>query len=627
MNPASDPSIPKYLQRTTEDFYSDDVDVRMKFRMFTSIVSEHIRQALAEFEAKLTTGYGGHCLLWVGGSQAWHTWVESFPDLAPTRLEASAVTPGNWDVFIVCDSEEVRNKVACMVCSLMQKVRAMLYEMFESFSDPGYSAKDVWIGINCHKDGKQCTLKDEVGGVLFGGIVEMLQVKNKRPDKVFPYKEKEIVYVEIATVTNLDLAAFAREYTVRVDGLNFLQGYGLLTMSKYIPTQSRRHKGFDVDFYREMLAERIANLSHTTLEKIWNVVYDKYNAIIAPSSAHRKKVLNTIIERLVETLSASQMKVWETEFAAGMINVLRPTINRAIIAMTQQVRQATENRGQMFLVGGDAMRRYDVDISTTADIDTKVYILKDDFRRYKDVVHKRLQIELQKLAVYLMNTKPESSSPHRFQHGRVSADVISFVDKNTSLQFRMRFIERSDAFPVDLYSIDFRSYWKFSIEGASGEWQKKVDIPILDVVVQDVDKLAEITVIDGMPVASLAMLRGDIENTYRRKELSEGRFWGRKHKKDLARYMRLLKLPAGTVDQRARFLNFVNNDYDTYFKDGRDITAAVTSTAYGKAWKKVMYGRPGASKHKLPFGLHDLQQLIAASEGVDEKREVRRLVN
>jgi len=266
------------------------------------------------------------------------------------------------------------------------------------------------------------------------------------------------------------------------------------------------------------------------------------------------------------------------------VSKFRPYINSFIIEINKELYE--KFNVILFIAGGDAMRRYKNDISFTKDIDTKLYIgnvtedsvnaeIKTLIAQKSDDIDVKLFIKdcvvsvITKHIVKLRNYLEQNMNT--IFHDILQYDTRVDVDKGTKIlsfktsdnrlyivdilldskneknfqQFRTRENKKRGDFPVDLYSIDFRTFIGEYEINDSGEIllkkdtkKKSHDISILDVVLQDVDNFYPnyTKIIEQIPVASLEFLLEDFYKTYTTPDRALARISSEKFKKDIERF-------------------------------------------------------------------------------------------
>jgi hypothetical protein len=241
---------------------------------------------------------------------------------------------------------------------------------------------------------------------------------------------------------------------------------------------------------------------------------------------------------------------------------------------------------KLFIAGGDAMRRYDPDISFTKDIDTKLYINNavtksklskiDEEKAKRLAVHKDIDelysttpvMVLQKRGIIkkqiidtiakhivkLRNYLEQNISAILEYRGTTiySSDrdynyiiCLSSVPDNkiNNQRFRTREIRKSKEFPVDLYSLDFKTYLIKKNKNGEIINIKDLNISVLDVVLEDDGDYHPYyhTNVD-IPVASPYFIINDFTNTYKNDDRALARIASDKYIKDIERYNKMYKI-------------------------------------------------------------------------------------
>jgi hypothetical protein len=149
------------------------------------------------------------------------------------------------------------------------------------------------------------------------------------------------------------------------------------------------------------------------------------------------------------------------------------------------------------------------------------------------------------------------------------------LDKRKALnqRFRTREIRKNANFPVDLYSIDFRTYLIQSDKEGNIIRIIPHDISILDVVLQDGendDYFPEYhQTFDGIPIASASYLLTDFQKTYTDEQRTLARILSDKYIKDIERQKKLYDI------YNNNFQRHTPSHYS--FQNLKDI---ITNTAY-----------------------------------------------
>ena len=240
-----------------------------------------------------------------------------------------------------------------------------------------------------------------------------------------------------------------------------------------------------------------------------------------------------------------ELEKWSVERFRKYIN--------SMLAYIDDLLTGDDEEAYIFLVGGDAMRRHKRTITRTADFDCKLYCKKS----WYDKMDRLVKTVCSKTIVYL-NSNIEDGYP-----SKIVTDLFTVVRGS----FRLRKIEPHDTFNVNLYSIDFR------VILYTEKTHVKIDIPILDIVIEKFTKLPKKTdtvvykgnKLASIPVGSIPFLLKDIANTYSDKDKARMRYWNKKNKKDIDRFRQLKEL-LSQYDLENNELNYVDDNLYEYLR-------------------------------------------------------------
>ena len=336
----------------------------------------------------------------------------------------------------------------------------------------------------------------------------------------------------------------------KTNGLNYLNMIGLyiylqLGIKKiYIP------KGYNIFKIREIIFEKLVlfgDYKIPTLKKISEQYFNIFNNTTLFDKdfyTHLQKQYALSYEPIATIINTMEINIIET---------LRKYINRTILNINKSVRELNSDIG-LFVVGGDALRRYKNDISVTKDIDCKIYVPKiisntDLLNGLNSIIISELLL----LVCYLIeNTEiifTDVQSEYNTELYKITY-VLSNPEPDIK-NFRYRQILKNP-FPVDLYSLDYKC--KIIIEvkdNANPDMNTKFyydyDIAFLDVVIEILDSVDiyykdNAVLSNDIPITKLEFLLKDLKNTYNSDTSSLLRFIGGKITKDYDRYNALLEL-------------------------------------------------------------------------------------
>jgi len=372
----------------------------------------------------------------------------------------------------------------------------------------------------------------------------------------------------------------ANKKSLNREKLNRLNETGMITYCLLNLSAIDDEFGINVDKYRQGLF--LDNKKKEDIPQFFENLLVKYEELFGKFKSYNA----FFIDKIKEIINFHRNKYFESfkDFIdKWFVSKFRPYINSFIIEINKELFE--DFKVILFIAGGDAMRRYKNDISFTKDIDTKLYIgniTEDDFsikikgliikerikqgRRdidvklfIKDHVVGIITKHIVKLRNYLEQNINEIfadilSYDRRDYDNGYGTKVLSFKTTNSIYyvdilldsenngfqQFRTRENKKRHDFPVDLYSIDYRTFiGEYDINTKKLIGRKKAhDISILDVVLQDVDNFYSTYVkeFNDIPVASLDFLLEDFYKTYTTPDRALARISSGKVKKDIIKH-------------------------------------------------------------------------------------------
>ena len=384
--------------------------------------------------------------------------------------------------------------------------------------------------------------------------------------------------------------------------LNRLNETGMITYCLLNLSAIDDEFGINVDKYRQGLF--LDNKKKKDIPQFFENLLVKYEELFGKFKSYNA----FFIDKIKEIINFNRNKFFESfkDFIdKWFVSKFRPYINSFIIEINNELYDNFKKI--LFIAGGDAMRRYKNDISFTKDIDTKLYIgniseddlsdkiknliIKEKIKQEKDDIDVKLFIKdcvvgiITKHIVKLRNYLEQNinkifadilSYDKRNYDNGYGTKVLSFKTTNSIYyvdilldsenngfqQFRTRENKKRHDFPVDLYSIDYRTFiGEYDINTKKLIGRKKAhDISILDVVLQDVDNFypSYIQVFNHIPVASLNFLLEDFYKTYTTPDRALARISSGKVKKDIIRFNEIKDL----------FMKSINHDKEKYNNNG-----------------------------------------------------------
>ena len=334
------------------------------------------------------------------------------------------------------------------------------------------------------------------------------------------------------------------------NGLKYLNLFGLYIFLQLGIKKIFVPKGYNIFKIREIIFDKLVlfgNYRTPTLKKI----VEQYYATFINTTLF-DNFLYTDLQKIY-ALSYEPIATIINQMEINIIETLRCYINKTMININKTVRELKPEIG-LFVVGGDALRRYKNDISVTKDIDCKIYIPKDLLTKdLIDEINSTIISELLTLVCYLIENSDkiftEVISVHETELYKIDYELIN--DDPNIKNFRYRQIFKNP-FPVDLYSLDYRC--KINVEvkddinpDMNTKFFYNYDIAFLDVVLEILDVAStyyndNAVLSNEIPISKLEFLLSDLKNTYNSDTSSLLRFIGGKITKDYIRYNALLEL-------------------------------------------------------------------------------------
>ena len=251
---------------------------------------------------------------------------------------------------------------------------------------------------------------------------------------------------------------------------------------------------------------------------------------------------NYIKSLITSIINSDAIETVNDNIGKLFISKIRPYINSFLIAFSRDLEKEFGDQVFMCVVGGDALRRYQYNITETSDIDTKVFVNSKFIKNKKNKL-KLVDFIISRLShftIYLEMIKTQMIKNDLSTIGEKENIKYKFNLLQNIAQFRLRYID-STLFPVDLFSIDFRTFLYAQYQNIN--YTIPIDISFLDIVIHNnEEQLSENFVINQqnpVPIASIEYIMHDMKKTYNNKNMASGRFWSGKISKDKIRYEKL----------------------------------------------------------------------------------------
>lgn len=627
-------NLPLYLRTPPEQFFIEIMEERREFSRFMRDEVEFIFERLVQsINSFIEQKFQNQAVAWIGGSRSWNKALNCEYNVPKSKFEENSILPGNYDVFILSPNEQIHKVIICELGRLID----IELETLSNYMGEFYKFKTILGNIKYKSN--ECSIKfptSKESCTLFPCQSMMINIKSKKipkdykgPQTSSPFsedrsvlsqrealsddfdyesnypiikKDKLLFYFESFVIPDINikvfkdnlLTDFCKNTNSKLSNM-YLNPVGLLLLSEFITTP-RTHKGLNIDnFRKELLFKSLAYVNNTIpMSQIKYEAYKHiliiYDHIFKDSKYKNKFLIKEIIKKLI---LATQIDVY-TDIEEALVNTIRPYVNSFLKNINFKLMSVYGDKAFLMLVGGDAMRRYDINISKTSDFDTKLYIREQSTKRrgrgkeqIKDDIHSLLIEEMSIFTTFLSSNHINILPSGQKIYNIVESD--NFIVTSRILtpfnQFRLRYIKKSEDFPIDLYSIDFRTTINAQFQNANVELH--VDIPFLDIVIiQDknasIDQLISKSKSQIIPIASLNFLLKDLNNIYETPHLAAARYWNDKVTKDKYRFRILTEIKENNFGQKTAsdldvlietdFMNSVENvklgkEYSTIFNE------------------------------------------------------------
>lgn len=612
--------LPVYMQTKPDEFYKSFTQER---RIFSDFAQSHIRDnvdvILREINVYVNSMYPSQVAVWVGGSRSWNMTVNcNYNTMGLSTLEHSAIVPGNYDIFVMANDMKAHSDVLC-------KIKELISKYTEEFRSGPLGTK-YQLYTKLGNIDKKCNIEypDTRGGcTLFPCQSIMLSIKSKQYKRyttrnssqsdtsssttdsspftktrsVFSQKEfdeltgshsseeageddtnlpkivdyKLLLYVESFLLPNVNIEYFKQALLAsNCQGnelvIKYLNPMGLLMMSEFISVP-RKHKGLNVDDYRKrLLMKAITSINAISQYEAYKRTLDAYYAIFGTSQYLDKYLMHTL---LYQMMHFSNLDVDE-QIEKSFIPMIRPYINSFLIDLELHCMDLYGNDVFFAIVGGDAMRRYDINISNTSDFDTKMFV-NTKKNKGKDLENMLIS-KLSRFVTFLNRERSRILSSKEYTY---NINDTEYFTVRTGLltnegQFRLRYIKKNASLPIDLFSLDYRT--KVEVKYRNATIIMNVDIPFLDIAIisngnaqkrYSKDDVVDIHKSRVVPIVTLDFLLNDLEKTYTMPTLAAARYWNNKIDKDTNRYRILQQIKYnGENDDRSMDIDHYDGKLD-----------------------------------------------------------------
>lgn len=381
--------------------------------------------------------------------------------------------------------------------------------------------------------------------------------KQKKPLDITLFKDYYIdEYESFVEYSSFLSPLFARKL------LNRLNLIGMLTYSYLNTARAEIESGINIEKIRQTLFfDKMLDLydykpklmisgTFDTIMKYYEEVFSNFRSY---NMFFSEKLENLMLEYNLHNY-AKFIDLTDKYF----MSIFRPAVNSFIREINSQLMAA--HGVKLFIAGGDSMRRYNYDISFTADIDTKLHFKNasgiggpDDIKAsiinivIENMVKLRNFLDDNKETLFheFISSKNQGIEVFRFAFGEREIRINILVEpqkRNNFQQFRSREIKKNEAMPVDLYSLDYRyKITLYDIKNRTNPVLLKEyyrQIALLDIVLgEDKDfNPNDFIEVNGIAFASREFILKDFYTTYTTEEMALGRISNGKVTKDIIRY-------------------------------------------------------------------------------------------
>lgn len=364
--------------------------------------------------------------------------------------------------------------------------------------------------------------------------------------------------------------------------LNRFNELGLMTYSYINGLKIDIYAGFNTEKMRQTYFIKHFLSSQTKFKKYFENLLTIYKNIFKDTIKYNNRFIQTV-EELIYTNTINNYEKFISSINNYFIIKIRPALNTFINEINEEL---TKYNVKLFIVGGDAMRRYDNNISPTNDIDTKLYLKNisddpDNFEKIKDKIMIILHDNIIKLRNYFEDNK-ENYYNELLLFQKEGLDFLTLKKNNIEFSveelknsYQHFLIHESKKKTVDFF-IDLLSFGlRFFINVYDTSNPKEPILlnkhnhllQILDIGIQDNYEFKKKYYTDkfGVAIASLEFLLKDTENLYEYEDDALRRISNFKYIKDIKRYNRLYDIYSSNIEAIDEYadvkkLNGLSND-------------------------------------------------------------------
>ena len=667
--------MPEYMDIAPCEMFKTEIVARREYAQFVNNEIPELEQYLNNFIQKYSTQ---NSVGWIGGSRAWKRVYEQTFSHEPLDLltESAILSAGNYDIFMIFNNKDLMvrsfSKIKEEVTKLVNTIKLKLVDNYtveikyvkgQTMKPEDklemcalFPCKSIAVEITSNIDSnsrrkKPNSVISRASSSSTNSMNSITTTTSSSCDSVLLQKtppkvnEKLLLYIEISYMSDVDINLFRTEFL----NDNYLNPKGLFLFSQFLKNP-RTDKGINVDVLRENFIQTVIG-KETSVASLSYQMADKYNEIFGTHYNFHVKFLNYLYMKAVYKLHEEQQQYdIEQFYTFYVMETLRPMINTCVGMLSNILKEEYKN-AFLLIVGGDAMRRYKSDITKTSDIDTKLYYDKTmTVSKVTSLVNTILAFmslftvllnntyKLDQTNVYTLESKSKADYTVYLPKLRLFDDkeTLDYTRNKNSIiinNFRLRYIEASYEFPVNLFSIDFNVPVVINILNKKQQFRSHITIPVFDLVLQETTHTNTSNIVHNsahsvVPVASLAFLKEDIRNTYSNVSKTKMRFNNDKVKKDDRRLDELEQLDESDYNNKLDVL--FDNKY-LILDNKNDIRLHIKSqaTEYLKKIKGAIAKnhRKHILKHKLPFRRSKIDDIEVSSANYDFENNIYRKIN
>jgi hypothetical protein len=548
-----DSSIPQLMRKKSAKFYRAMLEKDAAFRNIVD-VNSRVGNIITNFIGQYNDLLGDrelykHYRFCIGGGFAWSYWVTTMnpaPKLSATEMKMFQSGYG-INLYYMTSNRAEHGKLICNIYKTFEAIKKAL-DGIDTFH--AYDIELVTHGVHLRKtkDGVKCISDENEQGKSLAIVLRKRDMGGQTVGVNYtPYDGMEILRVDDVLFENVDINTFFTRYVATSSPLfPLLTAEGLWTLQLVYPNYS---DSWFLTYYRSIYIKYLMSLKTSAL---FEDLAERYDNVFGKSLLYDKDSYYDLKVRSIRIQEPELDAVISSVFDQWIMKLMRPYINQCIVNMDQEIAAATGGAAKVFIAGGDSMRRYKKNISTTSDIDSKIYLPAGAPKAMFDAVHDIVQRRMMGLVTFLIRQKADVF-PKGMETIHVKNDTsipwIQFISHDhNNLQFRLRYNEPNSRIPVDLYSIDYRAY--IVVPTSQRPVKIRYHIALLDVVIAPYsEKVVPDAILERfgpsqIPVASLPFLIHDLKHTYENPELAGARYLKNKKNKDMSRYMELKGIAA-----------------------------------------------------------------------------------